>query len=293
MPTIWRAELFRTTRLLPKRRHEDKPSLTTVGILCAVLTLWLADTLHIPAAPARAGSLLQQSAPLLAIGVAWVALTGGAMISSVFASGVHYDGGLFCAALGLAALAARMGPARFALFNAHTPGVYLLLALETLILGLGVVLAWMLLRRAAQAGKLPLEQAADPNDDPDEPLDQKLLATAAQIILTLLGVIFLVQTDQKMQTLCGLFISASLAALAAHHFVPARPSIWFFCGPFVVAIIGYLSQFFWPGEWMIGDPRGMLAPLTRAMPLDYASAGTAGALLGYWTSRRWQLERQG
>jgi hypothetical protein len=40
-----------------------------------------------------------------------------------------------------------------------------------------------------------------------------------------------------------------------------------------------------PGDWQIGQAG---VPLARALPLDYASAGPAGAILGYWMSRRWQ-----
>ena len=44
---------------------------------------------------------------------------------------------------------------------------------------------------------------------------------------------------------------------------------------------------------MIGLSRGsLLAPLSRPLPLDYASVGPAGALIGYWMSRRWHRTRQ-
>ena len=31
--------------------------------------------------------------------------------------------------------------------------------------------------------------------------------------------------------------------------------------------------------------------LGRPLPVDYASVGVAGSLLGYWTSRRWHHEK--
>ena len=37
---------------------------------------------------------------------------------------------------------------------------------------------------------------------------------------------------------------------------------------------------------------GILPALARPLPLDYATAGTAGALMGYWTSRKWQHEHE-
>jgi hypothetical protein len=38
--------------------------------------------------------------------------------------------------------------------------------------------------------------------------------------------------------------------------------------------------------------RGPFAGLVRPLPLDYASAGPAGAILGHWMSRKWQKERE-
>ena len=42
----------------------------------------------------------------------------------------------------------------------------------------------------------------------------------------------------------------------------------------------------------VGDVRGYAPALARPLPLDYASAGVAGSLLGYWTGRRWQKHRE-
>src|SRR5262245_65668565 len=48
------------------------------------------------------------------------------------------------------------------------------------------------------------------------------------------------------------------------------PSLWFWLGPLVVGVLGYVLQYFAPTDWMIGDARGFFAPLARPMPLDYA-----------------------
>ena len=42
----------------------------------------------------------------------------------------------------------------------------------------------------------------------------------------------------------------------------------------------------------LGIVGGMVPPLARPLPLDYASMGPAGAMLGYWVSRSWHLERE-
>ena len=47
-------------------------------------------------------------------------------------------------------------------------------------------------------------------------------------------------------------------------------------------LIGYLLAHWAGADFTIGIPQGNFAPLARVLPLDYASAGAAGALLGYW-----------
>ena len=50
-------------------------------------------------------------------------------------------------------------------------------------------------------------------------------------------------------------LSALLSTLLAHSLFPARPSIWFWSGPFVVATIGYALAWFGPGP-LAGADRG-------------------------------------
>ena len=77
---------------------------------------------------------------------------------------------------------------------------------------------------------------------------------------------------------------------------PTRPSVWFWIGPSLVGIIGYLFAYSaaTDSQWLIGvaEPSLGEASLAYALPLDYAGAGTAGSLIGYWMSRRWQEHRE-
>jgi hypothetical protein len=62
----------------------------------------------------------------------------------------------------------------------------------------------------------------------------------------------------------------------------------------VMGVIGYLLAYFTVDGLAIGDLHGWAGPLARATPLIYISMGTAGALVGYWCSRRWaQPEEDG
>jgi hypothetical protein len=59
-----------------------------------------------------------------------------------------------------------------------------------------------------------------------------------------------------------------------------------------VAIIGYVLALVGGAPKVGGMPAGAIPALARPLPLDYAAIGTAGSLLGYWTSRKWLHERE-
>jgi hypothetical protein len=255
--------------------------------LCIVAALWLSHLLRIPGTPGLAGTVLEQPNWPMALGLCWVVIIGGSVLACFIASRVHYDAGLFCASAGAAALAVRFGTMRAALHNASSPTVFLVMAIEVVALFAAVAAAWGVLRALMRAGFLPPEPIAF-EDEPEEPLDQKLLASGAYIVLMILMMMLLSQSPAKAQALASVGIASYLAALGAHQLVPIRPSIWLVVAPVVVGVIGYMAQWMSPGAWIIADVGGFFAPLSRPIPLDYASLAPAGALLGYWTSHSWR-----
>ena len=62
------------------------------------------------------------------------------------------------------------------------------------------------------------------------------------------------------------------------------PPKWYWLGSLVVGLIGYFTAYSHPDLWITGFAEGGLANLAHAMPLDLASAGIAGTLLGYWSA---------
>ncbi len=99
-----------------------------------------------------------------------------------------------------------------------------------------------------------------------------------------------VQTDSKKQVLASVFI-AGLAgtSVAESYFADRRTARWYWVGPVVVGVIGYIAIWitipkFEDGNRLLDDLT--FAALARALPLDYASAGMFGALMGYWMSGR-------
>lgn len=275
------------TRIWNALTMRERYALTMGSVLSGLATLWLAKVVQIPTDVGYAGSVLQQHGALVAIGLIWVVMIGGAVLASVVTQRLYYDAGLFCAGISVVALSVRFGPTRYALMSSNGPGIYLTMAGEVVLLFLGMAIAWLILSMGSRSGLLPHEQPLDPHE-PDVTFDQKLIALAAQVVLTMLGMLLLCQSDAKPQVLASLGITCFFASIGAHHFIATHPSIWYWLGPMIVGAVGYTMQYFNPGEWMIGDFKGFFAPLARPLPLDYAGMGTAASLLGYWTSKRWR-----
>lgn len=267
----------------------ERFSLTSGSIAGLLLMYGLCKTMHVPLEFGMTGSLLGQPGWMAALLVGVITLVGGAVLASIFTAWIYYEGGLFCAGIALAGLSIRIGTMRYAIFHTGRASLFLTASVELLILAAGLFVSWMILRGMSQVGLLVAEVRLDPAE-PDRSLDQKLLSTAAQVALMIVGMLLLCQTDTKAQTIASVGLSAFLGALGAHYFLPNRPSIWFWIAPIIVGLLGYLIQYFNPGDLSIGDVRGFFAPLARPIPLDYAGIGTAGSLLGYWTSQRWHHE---
>jgi hypothetical protein len=274
--------------LSPFWRHRI---LLLLGIaLCAAMFVWVGQTFQIPVA--LSGSLLQQPSSDLALIIVAVTFFAATLVGSAIAGSVRFDGGLFCACLALEALSLRNGGTmRDVLFASSSRSIFLALAIEVALLGLlvwcGWRLQWMLFRR----GWLKEDSDRDGVILAEDEFDLKAIALAAQVVVMTLLMLLLSQTDHKKLVLAGVGASATAGSIAAFLAAPTQPSVWYWIGPFVVAIIGYLATYIAPIGWESGGPRGPLANLARPLPIDYASVGTAGAILGYWMSRRWQRNR--
>lgn len=75
--------------------------------------------------------------------------------------------------------------------------------------------------------------------------------------------------------------------MIAYKYSPVPSSIWYWAGPLMVGLVGYLLVFTGQDpQLVVGNPSGTFAALARPLPMDYASVGPAGALLGYWMMRK-------
>ena len=95
-------------------------------------------------------------------------------------------------------------------------------------------------------------------------------------------------TDRRQeQCVASVFLGGLVASgLVESSFRSPSGGRWYWIAPLAVGVIGYLLAAVqnpgWAQSVRILD--GTLAPLARPLPLDYASAGMFGTLLGYWTN---------
>jgi hypothetical protein len=146
-------------------------------------------------------------------------------------------------------------------------------------------------RRMESLGVLQKEPLFD--DPVPAPLHQKILATLTGVAIAMAIILVFCQSDRKLQVTIVVWFASLTAAATANYLLPASPARWFWAIPLLCGIIGYLGTYFLdPSGWVIGEPRGFLAPLARPLPLDYAGAGGAGAITGYWLGRWWHLKHE-
>ena len=118
-------------------------------------------------------------------------------------------------------------------------------------------------------------------------------ALATTVVVMAIFMLLLCTSDRKAQTIGAVTVSAFFATVIAYFLSPTQPSIWYWGGPVLLAMVGYLLQYFGKYDgWQIGEVRGAFAGLARPLPLDYAGAGVASSLYAYWLSRRWHRERE-
>jgi len=280
---------------LPLEPHHQRVrdrALLTVGIIVSLLIFQAVGRVFgIPQMPGYSASVIQQPSSLLAFIMTAVAFVICVLASTTITGSIHFEAGFYCAAFGLSALSMRGGPMRFVLMSSPGHGVFLALAMELLLLYGILFLGWVALIAMRERSMLRSEDERS-GDDLDALPSQGALALATQIMLMFFLMTILCQTDQKKQVLAAVGISAFLATLGAHSIFPTRPSVWFWCVPLIIGLLGYIFAFVGDGRWTTGEIFGYDPALARPLPLDYASADPVGALLGYWTSRRWQHTRQ-
>ncbi len=263
--------------------------IVAVIINCAIFTI-ASRWFGLPALPGYDGSILHQPSPFAAFVTIAILLLIATLLGTIIAGAVRFEAGLFTAALSLVAISFRCGTMQSVLLETGgKESVYYSLIVELIIFALLLTLLWTLLwflGRANVADHLP---AAESTPAENTFLDC-LTAVVTQIVATGVFMMFLCQSEAKNQSLASVGIASFLGTFVAYKYAPVRPSIWYWSGPLIVGLIGYiLAAMGQDANLAIGSPLGTFAALARPLPIDYASVGTAGSILSYWMLRKGEV----
>ena len=272
--------------------------LLTIAATLACLLFWFAGrAFRVPEHAGYEASLALQPKPAAALLLTGIVLLAATAVGTVVAGSIRFDAGLFAGAIGLAALSSRGGPMRYVTQAAAGREVFLAMAVELLVLGALLGLAWFGVWLLDRRGRLVGDALRDGLRDQPHAPGERVFATLVQAAVMAVLVLLLARTDGKKQVLAAVAVASFAATLVAYAMSPVRPSVWYWAGPVIVGVAGYLAAYAGWGTvaavaWKSGTGGGLLAPLGRPLPLDYAGLGTAGAIAGYWTSRQWQRAKE-
>ncbi|MFA6133211.1 MAG: hypothetical protein WC869_04255 [Phycisphaerae bacterium] len=174
-------------------------------------------------------------------------------------------------------------------------GTLRLLAAETLFMGVILTVAVAVIggvRRMVRAVR-PNWLWRSPMGEPAAPrrqnfqllLGRSLVSMGLSVLIAVVLLLILLQSDQRGQAIFALVASFTLAVLIAHRSMPAPFSVVFLAGPLLAGIFLYILASVASIGTRVED--WVMVPLyARALPIDWLSAGGAGAALGFWLSER-------
>ena len=218
---------------------------------------WVGNWFDIPAHRGFNASLLAQPSAVSTILIVAITALISTALCTIIAGAVRSDAGLFCTALGLMALSVRGGPMRYALFDAKG-SVFITMAIELILLFAVFGVAWMLVLKLRDLG-------VSKRDDPHftshrEEIGQKLIATGIQAVATLAMMSILCRTDQKCSARVD-WRSIDGRLDRRGHGCTDAPSVWYWPGPLLVGLLGYLWSSMNTGLLSLGQPAGYFAAL--------------------------------
>lgn len=241
---------------------------------------------------------------------------------------IHPDSphtGLFCALLGMSALAIRGGTSHMLIQHAQSnneyPAVSLLLGFESIQLGIIVLVAEMCVRElhhrffsnthwitrsGAEAGVRKLQQLPAGGLGIGVSLGMSQMIsrtlrtnTLSRLVATPLAVLFsmalsffflyeFLQSQATGQVMFACMAAFFIATLAAYMAFPGVPALAFILAVPLTAAVGY-----WYGRNDLGLSPGQGGFfINRALPIHFITTGIPGAILGYYWGFSWALHTE-
>lgn len=297
-----------TTTPAPQLAHHDdgvpRPRwrakwVLAVSIGCYALFWWAGGRLGVSEFRGFNGSLLLSQGLLGNVLITAVLTLAAIVVGTLLAGAIRPDAGLFAAAAGLLALANHGGPIVTVLHDTSgARSTFLTLTIELILLYAVLGVGWWALFLVQRVGHLQPDAARDGLAEPDlKPAGEGWAALLSHVAIMTVVMMLLAQTQDKKQVLGAVGIGSFCGAFFPYWQRGAYPSVWYLAGPLVVGIAGYLLAYILlpAADLALGRPGlsgGLIAALGRPLPLDYASMGTIGALVGYWLRRKSNHERE-
>ena len=267
--------------------------LASAAVLCFCVFWWTGRFFDIPVHSGYEASLLQQPHAIVSLLIIAIVFILCVAIGTAIAGMIRFNAGLLAACIGVMALSVRGGSSRHVLFHAVSQGagsgVFLRLMIETALLGVLIGLCALILEWLYSSGTLRDRESAIP-----PPVGERSDASAfaLQLVVTAVAVALIARTEDKQQVLAAVGIGSFAGTAITQSVFPTDQRGWYWAAPLIVGLIGYFLAYLNPSGMSQGHLLNTFAPLARPLPLDYASLGVAGAVLGHWMGRRWHRERE-
>ncbi|MEL7239020.1 MAG: hypothetical protein AAGK78_09160 [Planctomycetota bacterium] len=278
------------------------PRVILAGLVAFVGFYFFGDLIDYPADERFEPALLRQDMGLAKVLLLMLGLAAMTLLGTALAGKVRYDAGWAAAVAGLIALRLRAGES-FHAFQGSTRSVFVLLAVELVVLAIIAGAMWTMLHVLRERGTTspwlkrwlelptPAYRLADRKASSDD-LGQQIMALLAHTGITAVIVLLLCRSDAKAQVLASVAIASFAGSFVVQgNVIATRPAAWFLAGPVLCGLIGYLYGFLasTPTDLALGRPSGPLAALARPMPLDWIAAGVPASLWAYVNRRTHQL----
>jgi hypothetical protein len=264
------------------------------SVICVLVCRGVAGLLGVPHEPGFNGSLLGGYAPVMSVIAVALAIAVCVIPAVLLGILLGVEGALFCLGVGICGLAARCGGVRSVLQYSLDNRPLIVMAVEAVLFVVIVHFAWvavawgsLMVRKMAGVTPTP---PTNPPESNAQPTAIPWSALITQVVVTAVGAVVLIQTDQPAQAIGGLSVAVIIGVLAAYLSSDVTDGKWYWFTPAAVGVIGYLFAAFGGYRNPAGDLHGFLAPLARATPLMYAGVGLAAGVFGRWVARRWGQE---
>lgn len=235
-------------------------------------------------------SLAQQPSVIFAFLLVLFCFALTVALGTAIAGHLSVNAGLLVGCLSLAGFSALGGTMRDVMLWAQAQQtaplrLFIVLAVETLLLGIIIAAAWWALRELRCRGVIARHQSAIAKSGS---VGDQLTSLAAQVAVTAGVVLLLAPVSDKLQSWAAVFLASLVGAIVTQYARPAGEEGWHWSAPLLVGIVGYLITAAYPAGFLTANLSGTFADLAHPLPLDYASFGPAGAIIGHWLAEKWR-----